>query len=87
MDFQGLVGKFPVNRPLSKEDYKYQLKQTMRLDMEPHDMLAVIKMNSTFLESVDKWFGYRGFTTAFAITWFSITIVPFGFAYTLSTSF
>lgn len=78
MDFSGLVGKFPVNRPLSSEDYKYQLKQGARLDMEPHDMLAVIKMNSTFLESVDKWFGFKGFTTAFAITAFLIATVPFG---------
>jgi len=79
MDFSGLVGKFPVNRPLSSDDYKYQLKQTSRLDMAPHDMLAVIKMNSTFLESVDKWFGYRGFTAAFAITGFLIFIFPFGY--------
>jgi len=78
MDFSGLVGKFPLNRPLSSEDYTYQLKQTTRLDMEPHDMLAVIKMNSTFLESVDKWFGFRGFTTAFSLTAFLIVTVPFG---------
>ena len=79
MDFSGLVGKFSLNRPLSSDDYKYQLKQGIRLDVEPHDILAVIKMNSTFLESVDKWFGYRGFTTAFAITGILIFIFPFGY--------
>jgi len=79
MDFSGLVGKFPINRPLSSEDYKYHLKQTRRLNVEPHDMLAVIKMNSTFLESVDKWFGFRGFTTAFSVTCFLICAIPFGY--------
>lgn len=43
MDFSGLVGKFPINRSLSGDDYKYHLQQKRRLDMAPHDMLAVIK--------------------------------------------
>lgn len=67
MDFSGLVGKFPVNRPLTDLDRKYQLRQDVRLDMEPADRLAVIRLNSTFLETVDKWYELRGFTTAFAI--------------------
>jgi len=79
MDFSGLVGKFPVNRPLTQDDVRYQLQQSTRLDMEPRDMLAVIKMNSTFLESVDKWFAFRGFPTVVAISCFLVFAIPFGY--------
>ena len=68
MDFTGLVGKFPINRPLTDADRQYQLRQHIRLDIEPHDQRAVIRLNSTFLETVDKWYEWKGFTTAFAIT-------------------
>lgn len=68
MDFSGLVGGFPTNRPLTDLDRRYQLRQSVRLDIDPTDQLAVIRMNSTFLETVDKWHGWRGFATAFAIT-------------------
>lgn len=68
MDFSGLVGNFPINRPLTDLDRKYHLQQDVRLDMEPADKLAVIRLNSTFLETVDKWHEFRGFTTAFAVT-------------------
>lgn len=68
MDFTGLVGKFPINRPLTDADRQYQLRQHIRLDIETHDQHAVIRLNSTFLETVDKWYAWKGFTTAFAIT-------------------
>ncbi len=44
------------------------MRQNFRLDIEPHDQRAVIRLNSTFLETVDKWYEWKGFTTAFAIT-------------------
>ncbi|QYF91778.1 hypothetical protein KY495_13325 [Massilia sp. PAMC28688] len=78
MDFTGLIGKFPVNRPLTEMDRKYQLRQDLRLEIAPSDQLAVIRLNSTFLETVDKWYGWRGFTTAFALTVLLMFVPGFG---------
>lgn len=78
MDFSGLVGKCPINRPLTDLDRKYQLRQEVRLDIEPADKLAVIRLNSTQLETVDKWHELRGFTTAFAITVLLMVFPNFG---------
>lgn len=60
MDFSGLVARFPINRQLSATEAAFNLKQKKRLNVEPHYQLSVIKMNSTFLETVDKWYGWKG---------------------------
>jgi hypothetical protein len=78
MDFTGLVGKFPINRPLTDADRQYQLRQGVRLDVTPIDQLSVIRLNSTFLETVDKWYGWKGFTTAFAVTVLLMFFPAFG---------
>ena len=78
MDFTGLVGKFLINRPLTDADRQYQLRQHIRLDMDPYDQRAVIRLNSTFLETVDKWYEWKGFTTAFAITVLLMFVPNFG---------
>ncbi|MFS2005508.1 hypothetical protein ACEN9F_17930 [Duganella sp. CT11-25] len=57
MDFLGLVVRYPANRPLSDQERAHHLKQKQGLNIEPHYQLSVVKMNSTYLESVDKWFG------------------------------
>ncbi|MBY4897508.1 hypothetical protein K6V06_10880 [Cupriavidus sp. AU9028] len=41
--------------------------QGKRLDVEPHDQLCVIRINSSFLESVDRWYDSRGALTLMAI--------------------
>jgi hypothetical protein len=64
MPYQGQIFKFPVNRPLDDFERKYQLKQKVRLDIEPHDSSSVIKLNSTYLETVDKWFSWKGASSA-----------------------
>lgn len=63
MDNAGLIGKFKVNRPLTKLEKQYHLKQKQRLKLEPHYQMSVIKLNSTYLESVDKWYGDKGTIT------------------------
>lgn len=60
MEFTGLVKKYPVNRPLTPQERALQLHQKQPLPVEPHYQLSVIQLNSTFLESVDKWFGWKG---------------------------
>jgi hypothetical protein len=68
MDFTGVIVRFPTNRLLTDDERTYQLKQQRRLDITPRYQLSVIRMNSTYLESVDKWYGWKGLVTAIAMT-------------------
>jgi hypothetical protein len=60
----GLIAKYCVNRSLTDKEQEDQLRQDQRLNVEPLDELCVVKMNSTYLESVDKWFARKGGLTA-----------------------
>jgi hypothetical protein len=60
MEFTGLLTKYPANRPLTEQEHLHHLKQKQRLNVEPKYQLGVIKMNSTFIELVDKWYGWKG---------------------------
>jgi hypothetical protein len=67
MDFAGLITGFRTARPLTELEIANRLHQKSRLDLKPRYQLCVIKMNSTFLESVDKWYANKGFLTSVAI--------------------
>ena len=60
MEYSGLVAKYRTNRTLTGQECSDQLRQTVQLNVEPHYQLSVIKLNSTYLESVDKWFAWKG---------------------------
>ncbi|MTV52407.1 DUF6708 domain-containing protein [Pseudoduganella buxea] len=60
MDFSGIVVPFLINRPLTEQERAHQLHQKRRLELTPRYQLSVIKLNSTYLESVDKWFSWKG---------------------------
>lgn len=64
MDYLGLIGSYPTKRLLIDEERSRQLDQKRRLNVEPHYQLSVIKMNSCYLESVDKWYAWKGLLTA-----------------------
>lgn len=64
MEFSGLIGNYKINRELTELERAQQLKQKQHLDLEPHYQLSVIKMSSTYLESVDKWFSWKGLVTS-----------------------
>ena len=64
MPYQGLIFKFPVNRSLTALGRTYPLKQKVRLEVEPHDHSCVIKLNSTYLEILDKWLPWKGAASA-----------------------
>jgi hypothetical protein len=74
MDFLGLVVKYPVGRLLSIREKAHHLHQKRRLNIEPRYQLSVIKFNSTFLESVDKWFAWKGMVSAFACAVFVMLV-------------
>jgi hypothetical protein len=67
MEYSGLIAKYRTNRPLTGQERADHLKQDLRLNVEPHYQLCVVKMNSTYLESVDKWYAWKGALSLFVI--------------------
>lgn len=70
MDYTGLIHKdYKFNRQLTAEEREKQLKQQQRLDSKPCYDLSVVKLNSTYLELVDRYYAWRGvlFTFMFAL--------------------
>jgi hypothetical protein len=77
MDYTGLLArKYRVNRKLTDEERSNQLRQRVRLNITPLYNLSVIRMNSTYLECVDRWFIHRGWMTAICILFFTLTVAP-----------
>jgi hypothetical protein len=60
VEFTGLIQKFKVNRPLSDEERVLRLQQKQRIDRTPADQLCCIRINSTYLEMVDVYYGHKG---------------------------
>ena len=54
---------YKVNRPLSDDEIRDHLPQNMASYSDPWFALTVIRMNSTFLECVDKFYSIRGCLT------------------------
>jgi len=68
MDFTNRIRVYSRKRQLTEQERRHHLRQKKRLALEPHYQLSVIKMNSTFLDSVDKWFGWKGLMTAISLS-------------------
>jgi hypothetical protein len=64
MDFLGLVGSYPKQRLLTDLERSHRLDQKRFLNVQPRSQLSIIRMNSSYLESVDKWFAWKGLLTA-----------------------
>lgn len=60
MDFLGLIKNYKRNRPLDAKERFYHLDPERRINVTPRYQLSIIKMNSVYLETVDKWFAWRG---------------------------
>lgn len=60
MEYSGQINKYKVDRPLTEEERKEQLKPKKRHDVSPHYNLSTIKINSTYLEIVDKYYAWKG---------------------------
>lgn len=67
MEYNGLLQKFPINRPLTDEERRLQLKQKIRIDADPLYQLSVIRMNSTYLEMTDKYYEWKGSLVTIAV--------------------
>jgi hypothetical protein len=78
LELSGLLTKYAVNRKLTEQERSLQLKQGQRLAIEPLYQLSVISMNSTFLESVDKWFAWKGMLSIVTFAFLAIFGIGFG---------
>lgn len=76
MEYTGLLHKYPVNRALTPEERRDQLKQKQRLEGETAYQLSVIRMNSTFMELVDKFYGWKGALTTALLLIVAVLCIP-----------
>lgn len=67
MEYSGLIQKYKINRPLTDEEKQLHLSQAQRLDVDPVQLLAVTEINGTYLETADKYYGWKGFFTAWSL--------------------
>jgi len=59
-EYAGLTENFDVDRRLTPREIEFHLPQNEPSPSPPHYQLSVIKMNSTFLEVVDKYYFWKG---------------------------
>lgn len=77
MEYSGQLTKYPVNRPLTEEEKANRLNPKKKRDVSPHYNMSVIRINSTYLEVVDKFYAWKGMLTLFSLT----VIAAFGGLY------
>jgi len=68
---------YKTNRPLSRDEIRDHLPQKEPSLSTPWSQLSVVRMNSTFLECVDKFHGIRGTMTAVVLA-----LAPLVFSFT-----
>lgn len=63
MDYAGFGRRhaYPVNRPLTDVERATHYDQKKAGNAPPMDFLSVIKLNSSYIELVDRWYPVRGF--------------------------
>jgi len=66
MDGIRLLGpRYTLNRELTDSEREYQLRQKEHLNLEMRNEASITRMNSTYLETVDRYFAWRGFVFSF----------------------
>ena len=83
MHYQGIIpGRpYPINRPLSDQDHAKRLHQRDRWDdAAPYSDLTVVRVNSTYMEIVDKYYGWKGWA-AFMLGLLTLVPLVFGFVF------
>ena len=68
METTGLLRRYPVGRFLSNREENSRLKQKERLDLNPNSWLSTVRLNSTYLELVDKFYDGKGFLSLVMLT-------------------
>ena len=67
MESTGLLSKYSVGRTLTEDERKLRLGRSTRRDLPPVYQLSVIRLNSTYMELVDKFFPLKGLISTVAI--------------------
>lgn len=78
MEYTGLYFKYPLNRQLTEIEKSEELKIKEKLDIPIAYQLSVIKVNSTYLELIDKYFRWKGVMSSVLLIIFYI--IPIGCA-------
>jgi len=73
MDFTGLnrFNAYKINRPLSDEERAESLDTNRSEELDPFDWLSTIKLNSAYMELVDRWYPWKGFSSWLGIIFFA----------------
>ena len=77
MDFtgQGRFTAYKVDRPLTDQEKADRLDRKRKLNAQVRDELSVIKINSTYMELVDRWYAPKGWSVIFAV----MMVLPFSY--------
>jgi len=75
MDYTGLVQGYPLNRPLTEVEICLQMHKDRPSGDQPWAMFTVIKMNSTYLECVDRFFKWKGENSAEGLTFPAMLVI------------
>jgi hypothetical protein len=70
----GLVWKYKINRPLTNEERELQLERGKKLDAGAIHQFTLTRINSTYLEMVDKYFAQKGWLTLGTLIGISLSI-------------
>ena len=57
--FEGWLTRYKINRPLSEPELEGRLDVRMPIHLPPMDS-GLIKINSVFVECIERWFFQRG---------------------------
>jgi hypothetical protein len=78
LDPHGMVGAYKVNRPLNDSEKRHRFDVSKPCSQKPHYELSLIKLNSTFVECVDKWYSMRGFVAMGGVALSGLAFGVFG---------
>lgn len=69
MDFtgQGRFTAYKIDRPLTDQEKADRLDRKRKMNTQVRDELSVIKINSTYMELVDRWYAPKGWSVIFAL--------------------
>ncbi|MFT3721034.1 DUF6708 domain-containing protein [Pseudorhodoferax sp.] len=77
---------FLVNRPLNDYEREHHFDVKRRASDRMHYDMSLIKLNSTFVECVDKWYSMRGFVAMVGTTFFAVALYAIGAGIYLATT-
>ena len=67
MEYDGLVVRYPINRPLTNEELQKRVEVGTPTSFSPADNLTSISKNDLCLELVDKYYAWKGVASGFLV--------------------